>query len=86
MRLPCAEAARAVIQDISRNGIALRHSGSVVVGRDVELDLPDAGGPVTGRIVRAADGIVAIAFSQEPAMLARIDRTLASLSVTRRVA
>jgi methyl-accepting chemotaxis protein len=77
---------KAVIQDFSRSGIGLRHRGAVPVGRDVEIDLPDAGGPVTGRVIRAEGGIVAIGFSQEPVMLDRVDRALASLSADRKAA
>jgi methyl-accepting chemotaxis protein len=79
-RLPGAAAAKAVIRDISRTAIALRHPGSIAVGRDLEVDLPDAGGPVTGRVIRAADGVVVITFSETPSMLARLDRALASLA------
>jgi hypothetical protein len=85
-RLPGAVAAKAVIRDISRAGIALRYSGSATGGRDVEVDLPDAGGPVTGRIIRVVDGVMAITFSDTPAMLTRIDRALASLSARREAA
>jgi methyl-accepting chemotaxis protein len=56
------------------------------VGQDVQVDLPDAGGPVAGRISRAADGVVAIAFSESPAMLVRVDRVLANLAVARNAA
>jgi methyl-accepting chemotaxis protein len=86
LRLPGAAPAKAVIQDISRSGIALRHGGTISVGRDVEVDLPDAGGPVTGRVIRAADGAVALAFSDDAAILARIDRALAKLSGVRQAA
>jgi methyl-accepting chemotaxis protein len=81
-----AAPAKAVILDVSRNGISLRHRGTVTVGQDVEVDLPDAGGKVTGRVMRNADGIVAITFNNEPAMLSRIDRALASLSSSRAAA
>ena len=82
-RLPGAAAAKAVIRDISRTAIALRHAGSIAVGRDLEVDLPDAGGPVTGRVIRATDGVVVITFSETPSMPARLDRALASLSARR---
>jgi hypothetical protein len=86
LRLPGATPAKAVIQDISRSGVALRHSGTVAVGRDVEVDLPDAGGSVTGRVTRAAGGVIALDFSEEPSVLARIDRVLLSLSAVSRAA
>jgi methyl-accepting chemotaxis protein len=86
LRLPGAAAVKAVIQDFSRSGVGLRHSGGVTVGRDVEVDLPDGGGPVTGRVIRAEGGIVAIGFSQEPGMLDRVDRALAGLAADRKAA
>jgi methyl-accepting chemotaxis protein len=86
LRLPGAAAVKASIQDLSRGGVALRHGGTVAVGRDVEVELPDAGGPVTGRITRASEGVVALVFSQDAAMLVRIDRALASLSADRKAA
>ena len=35
---------------------------------------------MTGRVIRAADGLVVITFSETPSMLARLDRALANLS------
>ena len=86
LRLPGIAPAKAVITDISRSGIALRHCGQLAVGQDVEVDLTDAGGPITGRVIRAVDGAVAIAFNDAPSMLGRIDRALASLSARREAA
>jgi methyl-accepting chemotaxis protein len=86
LRLPGKPAAKVIIGDLSRGGVALRHSGAVEVGWDAEVDLPEAGGPVTGRIVRVERGAVSIAFSDTPATLARVDRSLASLSEARKAA
>jgi methyl-accepting chemotaxis protein len=86
LRLPGKTAMKATISDLSRGGVALRHSGAVEVGWDVEVDLPEAGGPVTGRVVRVEGGLVSIAFSDTPAMLVRVDRSLASLSAARKAA
>jgi len=52
----------------------------------VQDDLPDAGGPLAGRVIRCADGVVAIAFVETPAMLAPVDRALASLTGERKAA
>jgi hypothetical protein len=78
-----AAAVKSVIHDLSRTGVSLRHRDPVQAGRDVEVELPDAGGPVTGRVTRSADGLVAIAFNETPAALARIEKALASLTVAR---
>jgi ABC-type transporter Mla subunit MlaD len=86
LTIPGTAPVKAVIHDLSRTGIALRHCDPVQVGRDVEVELPDAGGSITGRVIRSADGLVAIAFSEAPAMLARIDKALAGLSLAREAA
>jgi methyl-accepting chemotaxis protein len=86
VRLPGAAAVKAVILDLSPSGISLRHGGTVAVGRDVEIDLPDAGGPVTGCVSRAGDGVVVVTFKADPAARGRIDRALASLSAARKAA
>ncbi|HEY1413983.1 MAG TPA: PilZ domain-containing protein, partial [Rhodopila sp.] len=86
LRVPGAAPAKAFVRDISRSGIALRHDGPVAAGREVEIDLPDAGGAVSGRVIRAEGGILAITFNDAPAMLVRIDRALANLSSSREAA
>jgi hypothetical protein len=84
--LPGAIPAEVAVQDLSRLGIALRHISAVAVGREVGVDVPDAGGPLTGLVVRSEEGVVAIAFSEEPTMIARITQVLASPSATHEVA
>jgi methyl-accepting chemotaxis protein len=86
LRLPGKPGAKVIIGDLSRGGVALRHSGAAEVGWDAEVDLPEAGGPVTGRVVRVERGVVSISFSDTSAMLARVDRSLASLSAARKAA
>jgi methyl-accepting chemotaxis protein len=86
LRAPGLAPIKAVIHDFSRTGVALRHGGPVPTGKEIEIDLPDAGGSVTGRVVRAADGLVAVAFSEDSSMVARIERSLRSLSEPRKVA
>ncbi|HZF76370.1 MAG TPA: methyl-accepting chemotaxis protein [Acetobacteraceae bacterium] len=66
----------AEVKDIARGGIALLSGLVLDAGAEVEVVLPGAGGPVTGRVARCGGGTVAIAFRQDPAMLARIDRAL----------
>jgi methyl-accepting chemotaxis protein len=74
---------KAAVLNLSRGGIALRHRALVQAGQDVQVDLPNAGGLVAGRVIRVTDGVVAIAFSDSPTILARIDRVLASLTAAR---
>jgi methyl-accepting chemotaxis protein len=86
LRLPNAVPVRAAIQNLSRNGIALTHTASIAEGSEVEIDLPDAGGPIKGCVVRAAGGVIGINFNQDNATLARIDRVLAALADTKAAA
>jgi len=86
LRLTGKPAVNLIIGDLSRAGVALRHDGAMEVGQTVEVDLPEAGGPVKGRVIRVERGVVSVAFSDDPAMLVRIDRSLAGLSVARKAA
>ncbi len=79
---PGSDPVRAAIQDISRAGIALISGAPVAEGSQVEIDLPDAGGPIKGRVVRTVDGVIAIDFNQDKTTLERIDRVLAALTGT----
>lgn len=80
LRIAGKTAVRVIMKDLSASGVALHHSGNLAPGTEIEIDLPDAGGEVSGLVVRAADGVVGIAFSDVPGMRARVDRALASLS------
>jgi hypothetical protein len=55
-------AVKLVIGDLSPGGVGLRHGGAMEVGQDAEVDLPEADGPVTGRVIRVERGIVSIAL------------------------
>ena len=70
----------AVIQDISRGGMALAVSWPGGAGSEVTVALPGATGAVQARVVRSGDGHTAIAFRQEPAALANVDRALAAIA------
>ena len=65
---------RAVIQDISRGGMALRSDWKLASGTELQVELP--AGVVAARVVRWQDGLLALAFRQDEATLRRIDRTL----------
>ena len=81
LQLAGTNAVKTVIHDISKSGVALSYGGMVKIGQSVGVDLPDAGGAVTGQIVRiVGNGVIGISFSEEPSMVARIERALASLS------
>ena len=86
IRVPGASPIKAVVHDLSRAGVALRHGGSLPIGQEIEIDLLGAGGPVTGRVVRTTGNITAFEFKEGPGMLARIDRCLMSLSAATKAA
>jgi methyl-accepting chemotaxis protein len=82
LRVPGRDAVRMTVRDLSRGGVALL-GGSVSVGTQVEIELPDAGGGVQGQVARAEGGIVAVQFRDDAAVRARVDRALAALSASR---
>ncbi len=81
VRPPGSAAITAAIRDLSHTDVALQHSGSFPVGQDLEIDLPEAAGPVMGRVVSHEGGILAIQFRDDAVMLARIGRALSSLAL-----
>jgi methyl-accepting chemotaxis protein len=67
---------RVVISDISRGGMAVRCDWQPEAGTEVEVELPAGGGTVMARAVRWQDGLLALGFRQDEAMLKRIDQIL----------
>ncbi|HTW26113.1 MAG TPA: methyl-accepting chemotaxis protein [Acetobacteraceae bacterium] len=83
LKLPGAASVRVAVRDISRGAIAVQYEAALPMGQEVEIELPDAGGPVFGRVVRVDAGVVAIAFREEAATEARVAPVLARLSAKR---
>ena len=79
-------ATRLTLRDISRGGAALVCDWTLAPGTPIELELPQADGPVPARVVRCDGGALAVVFSSEPHALVRIDRALAALTQRRRAA
>jgi methyl-accepting chemotaxis protein len=69
---------QAELHDISRGGARLRHGQAVACGTEVVVDCAGSG-PIAGRAVRIEDGLLAVAFHQDAATLARVDTVLATL-------
>jgi methyl-accepting chemotaxis protein len=67
---------QAVVRDISRGGIALTCRTAAPSGTGTQVSLP-TGATVSGRIVRYENETVTIAFRQDAASLAALDRALA---------
>jgi methyl-accepting chemotaxis protein len=75
LRFDGKPAVDALIGDISRGGMAVRHDGRYPVGTDLEVGLP-GGTTVRGRVARCGDGAIGVAFRQDNETLVRLDRTL----------
>ena len=69
----------AEVRDISRGGAALACPTSAAPGTEVQIGLP-AGVKVRGRIVRSEHGVIAVAFRQDAATVAQIERAMELLS------
>jgi len=78
--------ARMDLRNVSRGGAALASDWRSPSGTALDVELPDAGGPVPARVVRSGNGELAVVFSSEPRALARIDQALAALTGTKRAA
>jgi methyl-accepting chemotaxis protein len=74
----------AVIENISRGGAALRTEATPAAGTEMQIELPGADAKVATRVVRYVNGVLAIAFHQDAATLARVDRTLAMVGADAR--
>jgi methyl-accepting chemotaxis protein len=75
-----------VIKDVARGGVALTCDWKLPSGTGVTVELPGAGGSVSGRAVRSVDGVLAVVFQQDAESLARIDRAIAGLGEIQRAA
>ena len=71
---------RADIVDISRGGVALKINVQVDVGAEVGCVLPGVQQGVTARVVRNDGDLLMLAFRQDPATLANLDRALAGFA------
>ena len=81
----CPHAA-VVVQDLSRGGTAMACDWELQAGVELSVELPGAGGAVTGRVVRSDGRVVAVVFRQDAEALARLDRALAAFGGERRAA
>ncbi len=77
LQAPGRDRADATIRDISRGGAALAANWPADPGSDVQVELPGISAPVAARVVRGGNSVIAIAFHQDQASLASLDRALA---------
>ncbi len=66
----------AVVDNISRGGAALRSSFKAEAGVEVKVLLPGSSVAVDGRVVRHANGTVAVAFRQDDVTLRNVDAAI----------
>ena len=71
---------RCAIQDISRGGLGLSCEWNGEAGLEVSVLLPGIDAAVTARVVRAGGGQIGLAFRQDAATLALVDRALRDIS------
>ena len=76
----------AELRDISRAGAALACTWKPAPGAGLELGVPGAGDRITARVVRVAEGIVAVTFRQDAANVALIDGLMDSIPSRRKAA
>ncbi|HEX3573310.1 MAG TPA: methyl-accepting chemotaxis protein [Rhodopila sp.] len=78
LRLQGRADVQAVVRDISRGGIALLCDNTAPSGSDVTVGVP-GGGTARGRVVRSENGLLTIAFRQDAANRAVVDRALGAI-------
>jgi hypothetical protein len=72
--------AEITIKDISRGGIALICDWPLPAGMEIEVVLPGAAGPLSGRVARAENGLVIATFRHDPTSLGALDRALDTIA------
>jgi methyl-accepting chemotaxis protein len=77
---------QAAIRNMSRGGAVLVCDWTLPAGAPLDIDLPEAGGVIPARVVRSGGGELAVVFSSDPHILARIDRAFGSLTGKKRAA
>jgi methyl-accepting chemotaxis protein len=76
LRAPGRAELRAAIQDISRGGLALRCSWTDDPGSEIQVVLPNTEAAASARVIRAANGVVGLAFRQDATTLALVDQAV----------
>jgi methyl-accepting chemotaxis protein len=78
--------ASGALRDLSRGGAVLACDLTLTVGAEIDVNLPNAGGPVTARVVRSGGGMLAVVFHQDATALARIDHAMDAITDIRSAA
>jgi hypothetical protein len=86
LRLPEQKVIQAPVNDVSRGGISLLCDLHIAAGTEVSVELTNAGGAMIGKVVRTENGVLAIEFLDDDATHARMERTIQTMTATRRAA
>jgi len=65
--------------DISRGGAAFDCRQAFQPGTEITFGFPVIPGPASGRVVRCQDGVLGVAFRQDPETLGRVDAAMAAI-------
>jgi len=82
LRAPGKPAVNVPIVDISRGGGAFHCRTAFEPGAEVAFGFPGAAGQATGRVVRCRDGVLGVAFRQDPDTLRQVDAAMAAIQAT----
>jgi methyl-accepting chemotaxis protein len=80
LRPPGQDAFRVIVHDLSQGGVALLCNRPDVVGSEISIDLPEAGGAVSGRVLSAENGVLRIEFKNDDALRSRVECSMQALS------
>ena len=86
LRLPGKDAIQVAINDLSEGGISLSCDLPVVAGVEASVELQDAGGAVTGKVLRIQNGVLAIEFRNDAATRSRVALAIRAQSQIKRAA
>ena len=78
LTLPGLNEIQAVVKDISRGGVALTCGRTAPPGTEAKVGLP-GGVNVSGRVARSESDLLTVAFRQDPATMALLDRALEAI-------
>jgi hypothetical protein len=80
VRLRNAPAVTVALRDLSHSGAAIFGEWTLPPGHEVDLDLPNGGGFVSGRVVRCKGGFLVLVFQQDPTTKDLVSRAMESLA------
>jgi methyl-accepting chemotaxis protein len=80
LRIESGKEISADVIDVGRGGVGLRCDVTPERGNKVEVRISGAGEPVYGRVASIRNGVIGIAFAQDPATIVRIDRMIDAIT------